>query len=200
MNPYEELGVEKTATSAQIKKAYRKRAQQLHPDKGGDKEAFQRLNAAHEILSDESARKRYDETGETGRPVEDDLTRDLVQLMTQVIDQTHDVEHANIVELMRARLKEAISQNQAQKGKVQVAINKRSKVLSLLKIREGEHNLLADALTRDVALGGETLMKIDEVISRLWKLIDRVDAYSYSVSAPTTQWSANPFTYTTLNL
>ena len=62
---YTELGVTKTATSAEIKKAYRKLARDLHPDKNpGNKQAedkFKAVSEAYDVLSDDAKRKEYDE-------------------------------------------------------------------------------------------------------------------------------------------
>ena len=59
---YAELGVAKDATQADIKKAYRRKARELHPDTGGgDEEAFKRLGAAYEVLSDPQKRALYDQ-------------------------------------------------------------------------------------------------------------------------------------------
>ncbi|KAK4775957.1 hypothetical protein SAY87_023918 [Trapa incisa] len=64
---YELLGVDKTATQQEIKKAYYKLALQLHPDKNPDdeeaKEKFQQLQKVISILGDEEKRALYDQTG-----------------------------------------------------------------------------------------------------------------------------------------
>lgn len=58
---YDVLGVDKTATQDQIKKAYRKMSMKHHPDKtGGDDEKFKEINEAYETLSDANKRKMYD--------------------------------------------------------------------------------------------------------------------------------------------
>ena len=67
---YKELGVERSASDAEIKKAYRKLASQLHPDKNpGDKKSetrFKAVNRAYQTLSDKGKRSLYDEFGEEG--------------------------------------------------------------------------------------------------------------------------------------
>lgn len=64
---YAVLGVERTATADDIKRAYRKLAHQHHPDKaGGNEEEFKKINAAYEVLSDEQKRTQYDRFGDGG--------------------------------------------------------------------------------------------------------------------------------------
>ena len=65
-NHYETLGVSKTANSDEIKRAYRKLAGQHHPDKGGDKNKFQEIQAAYGILSDDQKRAQYDNPAQFG--------------------------------------------------------------------------------------------------------------------------------------
>ncbi|KAL0487203.1 DnaJ [Acrasis kona] len=63
---YEILGVQETASTSDIKKAYYTKAKACHPDiEGGSNELFQEVGKAYEILSDEKKRKRYDATGST---------------------------------------------------------------------------------------------------------------------------------------
>jgi len=63
---YEVLGVSKTASADEIKKAFRRAAVEHHPDRGGNEEKFKELNEAYEVLKDESKRKRYDQFGHAG--------------------------------------------------------------------------------------------------------------------------------------
>jgi len=71
---YATLGVPRTATEDEIKKAFRKLARKYHPDVNpGDKAAeakFKEINAAHEVLSDKEKRSKYDKYGENWQQAE----------------------------------------------------------------------------------------------------------------------------------
>ncbi|WP_029903039.1 DnaJ C-terminal domain-containing protein [Prevotella sp. 10(H)] len=72
---YSILGISKTASADDIKKAYRKLARKYHPDiNPNDEEAkkkFQQINEANEVLSDPEKRKKYDEYGENWKHAEE---------------------------------------------------------------------------------------------------------------------------------
>lgn len=63
---YQELGVSRSATEAELKSAFRKKSKTVHPDAGGDEVSWKRLNQAYSVLSDADQRKRYDMFGEAG--------------------------------------------------------------------------------------------------------------------------------------
>ena len=76
-NPYQTLGVSRTASAAEIKKAFRDKAISTHPDRNPDLAAgkitpeeaqnrFQAIGEAYEILKDPAKREEYDLTGSVG--------------------------------------------------------------------------------------------------------------------------------------
>ena len=63
---YEILGVGRTASAEEIKKAFRTKAHQFHPDKStGDTDKFKEINEAYQVLGDQTKRQQYDQYGQT---------------------------------------------------------------------------------------------------------------------------------------
>jgi len=90
-NPYETLGLKKDATPEEIKKAYRKLALELHPDRNPDpkaEEKFKEVTAAYEILSDPKKKEQFDKFGNTsGRPQHNQniSQEDLEEILRQTV-------------------------------------------------------------------------------------------------------------------
>src|ERR1700740_3132328 len=78
---YEVLGVPRTASDVEIKKAFRKLAREYHPDVAKDKkkaeEKFKEINEAYEVLSDPAKRQKYDHLGANWKPGADFRPRPL---------------------------------------------------------------------------------------------------------------------------
>jgi len=84
---YAVLGVSESATQDEIRRAYRRRAKVLHPDKGGDPDEFDHLRQAYDTLSDPERRRRYDQTGDRAGPQADEPSEDtkMMVILSQII-------------------------------------------------------------------------------------------------------------------
>lgn len=83
---YAVLRTHKEATAEEIKKAFRKRSKETHPDHNGDREEFERVSYAYKILSDKEKRKFYDKTG-CVKTEEIDFVSIATQLISEKIDK-----------------------------------------------------------------------------------------------------------------
>jgi curved DNA-binding protein CbpA len=91
---YATIGVPRSATKAEIRKAYRKAAKRAHPDGGGSPEAFRRVQTAQLVLIDDARRARYDETGK----FEDDPPVDIREAMAlEQVSLALDIALANVM-------------------------------------------------------------------------------------------------------
>lgn len=103
---YSALGVEPSASNAEVRRAYRKKAKAAHPDVGGDPEEFHILSTAVAILTDPDRRARYDETGDMqgGASKPESIDQRALQIIAAafeaVLQSDKDMETSNVVELM----------------------------------------------------------------------------------------------------
>lgn len=141
MTLYDVLGLKPDATPAQIKAAYRRRAQVTHPDKtNGDEKAFKQVQLAYEVLSDPERRKRYDETGATdsgeiplrGMALER-LDRMLIELLDRMDPDSNSITH----HLTQFNLQQIAAQ-EAGIRQTKKSVVKREKLLKRLVRKQGD--------------------------------------------------------------
>lgn len=107
---YETLGVERTATTENIRAAFRNKAKQAHPDAGGSPEEFHAISQAAAVLTAPRKRARYDATGDSTDKASNDhaaamniITSMVEQILGQIND---DLIVDDLVEKMRIAARE----------------------------------------------------------------------------------------------
>jgi curved DNA-binding protein CbpA len=148
VNPYEILGIDSDASEADIKKAYRSKSSEAHPDQGGDPERMQLVNLANDLLSNAERRARYDQTGETVErpPLDLEAQGALMQLFNELIEKTP--EHAELVSAARQATQQHLQQLDIEAS----ALGK-------------QHKSLTKRLTKVVKKGGAGLNAFEAVVN-----------------------------------
>ena len=145
MDLYRELGVDRTAGAAEIKAAYRAAAKKRHPDHGGDKDSFARLNAAKALLLDPKRRARYDATGEQDSGVDNEQAEILQVAMAaidhvlRVIEQRHaDPCSYDIIGDARIGLSKDIENAKEEQKRLETGADSVRRIIARIKPKEGK--------------------------------------------------------------
>lgn len=134
-DPYAELGVDKSASPADVKKAYRKAAKKAHPDQGGSQEAFQRVNGAYLVLSDPESREEFDRTGKTrDRSSTQDATLGqamqlVASLLSQALGAEEDPGQIGLLNIMADCIKRDLGNKQKKRAQIERAKARAEKML-----------------------------------------------------------------------
>tara|TARA_R110001592_G_scaffold302311_1_gene574206 strand:+ start:777 stop:1322 length:546 start_codon:yes stop_codon:yes gene_type:complete len=78
---YNTLEVDKTATLDEIKKSYKSKVKEHHPDKGGNEDLFKKVQKAYDVLKDEQKRSLYD----SGTILEDNVEEQIIDIFTDIL-------------------------------------------------------------------------------------------------------------------
>lgn len=163
MSHYETLGVPKNASRDDVRKAYRKKAQKHHPDKGGKPDEFFPIQRAYDVLNDPMRREHYDATGDdTQEPdIRGMALQNIGALFIQIVEQ-EDVDHTNIVGAMRDAFKKAQAAEQLQLVELRRSIVKREKALKRVRHKGAGPNILEQMLNSDIAQRKQKMDAIEQ--------------------------------------
>lgn len=137
MTHYDTLGVPPDAAPEDIKSAFRKKARKHHPDKGGKTDDMAEVNKAYAVLSDDTMRRKYDQTGDDREmpSVDTQATNLLMQLFAHSIenDVSNPVIHATM------SIKSTIQKIEQQIASVNAKIKKFEKRRNAVKVKKGNN-------------------------------------------------------------
>lgn len=192
---YAELKVDRKATKADIRKAYRRRAKEVHPDNGetGSRAKFDLASKALAVLTDEQRRRLYDETGKIDEPAPDLTEGNARQLVTmevnhvmQVAEQRGmDIEAFDVIKDVKTGLQRKIDSAERDIANGKKAVKKLSQIAKKFSSKKGKANLITpmiEAQAIDIERGIATGEKRVEEMKRALEI---AGDHSFAYKAPT---------------
>lgn len=182
MNLYDILGIKRGARPDEVKRAYRRKAQSVHPDKGGTAEGFAELNRAYQTLSDERLREEYDRTGTNERPRSDIeiILNDLAGLLLNVVvAEGPDIGRVNIVAKAQELIRNTNKQHYVNIGNGEEQIAKLRKALAKLHWKGQGQDYVAGIFQGSIRTTEGQLRSLRETIARNEKMIAMLGEYTF---------------------
>jgi len=183
INLYETLGVSEDASQEEIKKAYKKKAMILHPDRaGGNNKQFTDLKRAYEVLSDRNSRDHYDETGEVENhdKSEDVIRSELVKLFTMILDTEAEIDHVDVIDLGMKVIIKNIAAVKGEIKKLEGFIKHTNKAKNRMKIKDGKANIFELIIESRMNEINRNIAKLEDVIKIHEKIKVELKDYEYS--------------------
>lgn len=188
MSLYDDLGLAPDATDAEIRAAHRRAAKRHHPDAGGKREEFERVQRAALILRDPAKRERYDRDG----TVDDDATIDrelqgAVSLMNEVfqaaLSTAPSLERIDIIGGAKTMLGESIRHVEQHKGKARAEMRKFEKAAKRLQHKGKGPNMLGQIIDDQIKSCQAQIAACDINISAHKRAQTMLDEYDWAVDA-----------------
>lgn len=197
-NLYSILGVNKDATQEELKKAYRDKSKELHPDKpGGDKEKMQNIAKAYEILSNPDKRKLYDITGETDKdPIDMQVNDEVVNIfMLAISDPNSDIRHENILRKCKGIAYQNITKQRQNILIASRALKLLEEVLKRVSSKDGVPNVIGASVEAEIDSVKGQILVMEESL-KLFDLVHKAfDLYSYTTDKPKSSDPADIVSY-----
>ncbi len=134
---YNILDLDASATQEEIKKAFRDKSKDNHPDKIGDNPKQAEINKAYAVLKNPATRKRYDDTGkESAIPFDVRFRAFLQDTFLKLIEQVEDVTHQDLIGSFKNYVKSYISGAEQGKALLEKKLNKFQTILERLKSKQ----------------------------------------------------------------
>lgn len=184
---YDELGVPKDASQADIKRTFRSKAGKCHPDKNPDdpdaKGKFQRIQHAYAVLKDERKRKRYDETGDdstTKAPTLEDQANAMISEVFLNVASTQGFVPNDYISETRKIIQNSLRQCMKEKFETEAA----KKRLSYLIDNTAANDSLIGMLTGHLNSMNHNLEMTKEGERVMGRALELLDEFRYTGATP----------------
>ncbi len=177
MKHYDALGIPPSANTEEIKHAYRRKAQESHPDKGGAAEVMAMVNEAYAVLGDPARRAHYDATGDRS---EDPLADDAQTALKAVFDKLLD-DNGDIVAQARQGFAHAIQDAESKTPLLEARIAHLRQRLGRVVTLEGA-NLFDLLIQERIQAHERELLEIGHRIAVGRKVLQLLDNYRFAAS------------------
>lgn len=194
LNPYTELGVDPGADAAAVRRAYRHRAKETHPDHGGDPAAFARTKTASVVLLDPAKRARFDRDGVIDDDAPDNALANALVAIAQLLDaamlqcaQTmREPAGADLIAMMTSAAQVARANMRTRAREIAAHLAKSENLLGRFKVRKGKPpvNRLAALIDQRIAAQRANIAKIESEIVTLDQAIAMLSDYSFDRERP----------------
>jgi curved DNA-binding protein CbpA len=186
---YQLLGIKRGATRDEVRKAYRRKAKSSHPDSGGSVEQFGALATAHEVLSDERRREKYDATGEIETSKPNNLDVSAIEVIAQklglVIHAEHDVTSLDVDALIEQAIREDITARKSSIADQERAIKRVGRLRARAKRKtEGGDNMLLRVLDWHERSSKDLIKKNEDSVASMERALEILEGYSFVDDTP----------------
>lgn len=188
MSLYEEIGAAPTASPDEIKAAHRKAAKRHHPDRGGDRAMFDKIQRAYTVLIDPDQRARYDETGvfdETPESAEEREMLTVVQraLMSVVLGK-EDLARCDVIGATIAVVNRGLEEIAAKTAEAATHLERiaaaRTRITRLDPAQQDSLGQLLDHQTHELKAAGPRLERAGRAHA---KALELLYGYAYRVDS-----------------
>lgn len=191
---YQILGILKTATPVEIKKAYRKRSQQCHPDKtNGDESEFERVKLAYDILSNPEKRAHYDATGNYQEQQATNENKEVNQILAQGFAQILQTQPMNafaeidLIELLKQLLQGYINKIEDALNKIKSEIEAFEIVAKRLQRQKGR-GVLNGLVTQRIEALTKNLNNHEQILAFHKQALELAGEYNYQTDPQSVQF------------
>lgn len=172
-DPYDMLGVNKKASKSDIKKAYKRKAMALHPDRGGDEEEFKILKDAFECAMNGGKKKQPN-----NKHLE--AMQELAGLFTQCIDRMGDrIFTIDIVSNIQGAITTQLAANKNEINKHEKAIEKLNKLLGKMSLKKGDNNLFEAVINQKLEEVNRQIFMVNQKNALIEDVIKLLADYEY---------------------